>query len=217
MKEMDGIKAAIFDLDGTLIDSMGAWHEADVQFLTRRGLPLEQDYFDLIKTMSFAIAADYTIERYKLGDSPEEVIAEWRGYVQDEYDHSIPLKDGAIEYLAHLKSRGVKIALATSNELPLCEGALRRLGIDRFADALTFTHEAARPKSFPDVYLLAAERLGASVSETAVFEDAFVGVKSAKSGGFFTVAVYDDASAHDWEDMSAAADLAVRDLRELIR
>lgn len=214
---MDRINAAIFDLDGTLIDSMGAWHEADVQFLTRRGLPLEQDYFDLIKAMPFAVAADYTIERYKLSDKPEEVIAEWRGYVRDEYDNHIPLKEGAIEYLEHLKSRGIKIALATSNELPLCQGALRRLGIDKYTDSMTFTHEAARPKSFPDVYLLAAERLGAPVDKTAVFEDAFVGVKSAKSGGFFTVAVYDDASAHDWADMSAVADIAVRDLRELMR
>lgn len=214
---MDRIKAAIFDLDGTLIDSMGAWHKADIQFLTRRGLPLEQEYFDHIKAMPFAAAADYTIERYSLGEKPEDIIAEWRGYVQDEYDHAIPLKDGALEYLEHLKRRGTKIALATSNELPLCEGALRRLGIDRFADSLTFTHEAARPKSFPDVYLLAAERLGASADETAVFEDAIVGVKSAKSGGFFTVAVYDDASAHDWDGMCSIADRAVRDLRELMQ
>ncbi len=214
---MDRIKAAIFDLDGTLIDSMGAWHNADVQFLTRRGLPLEQEYFDHIKAMPFAAAADYTMERYHLDEKPEDVIAEWRGYVQDAYDHTIPPKDGALEYLAYLKTRGTKIALATSSERTLCEGALRRLGIDKYADVLTFTHEAARPKNFPDVYLLAAERLGASVDETAVYEDAIIGVRSAKSGGFFTVAVYDDASAHNWDEMSLIADRAVRDLRELMR
>ncbi len=213
---MKGIKAAIFDLDGTLIDSMGVWQEADRLFLTRRGLEHTRDYSDAVKAMHFATAAAYTIERFGLKEMPEEVIAEWRSYVKEEYDLHIPLKDGALEYLKWLDGQGVKIALATSNEQELCGGTLKRLGIDRFVRSVTCTHEVSRPKDFPDVYLLAAQRLGVEPREAAVYEDSLKGLRAAKDGGFVPVAVYDDASAHDWAEMERIAHRAVRDLRELM-
>lgn len=211
------MKGAIFDMDGTLVDSMGAWNDADVAFLTRRALPVEKEYMDAVKTMHLALAAEYTIERYGLrGERPDDIIDEWLSYVRRAYDETIPAKPGAVEYLRKLKSEGVKVALATSNEPELCGGLLRRLGLDELTDAIVYTREAARPKGFPDVYLLAAERLGVAPADAAVYEDILAGVRAAKDGGFRAVAVYDESSAADWAAMCAEADEAVRDFRELL-
>ena len=210
------MKGAVFDLDGTLVDSMGAWHAADVAFLEKRGLPQEADYFAALKALHFRLAAEYTIERYGLYDeTPDDLIAEWRGYVQREYDFDIQAKPGALEYLRALKDAGVKTAIATSNEPELCEGLLRRLGLDRLTDAVVYTSEAARPKGFPDVYLLAAERMGVPPEETVVFEDVLKCVRGAKDGGFRVVAVYDESSRDDWEEMRREADTAIESFSEL--
>ena len=211
-------KGAIFDMDGTLVDSMGAWHEADLAFLSKRGLPIEQDYLESIKAMHFRLAAEYTIERYGLHDEdPDDIIDEWRGYVRHLYDEAIPAKAGALEYLHKLKSEGTRLAIATSSEPELCGGLLRRLGVDKLVDAMAYTSEAARPKGFPDVYLLAAERIGVEPKDAAVFEDILKGVRAAKQGGFCSVAVYDESSAAHWEEMCAEADVAIRDFRDLLK
>ncbi len=209
--------AAIFDLDGTLIDSMGAWRAADAAFLQKRGLPIEADYLEALKTMHFRIAAEYTIERYRLHDeNPDDIVDEWRGYVREAYDRTIEPKRGALEYLHRLKAEGVRLAVATSNEPELSGGLFARLGFDELFDAVVYTREAARPKGFPDVYLLAAERLGAQPSDCVVFEDILGGVLAAKGAGFATVAIYDASSAADWEQLQRAADAAVADFTEII-
>lgn len=211
-------KGAIFDMDGTLVDSMGAWHDADIAFLAKRSLPVEQDYFESIKAMHFRLAAEYTIERYRLHDeNPDDIIDEWRGYVRRAYDETIPAKAGALDYLRKLKGEGVKLALATSSEPELVGGLFRRLGFDELFDAVAYTSEAARPKGFPDVYLLAAERIGVEPQDAAVFEDILKGIRAAKDGGFYTVAVYDDSSSAHWDAMCAEADISIKDFRELLK
>ena len=210
------MKGAIFDLDGTLIDSMGAWHAADVAFLTKRGLPQEAEYFEGLKAVPFKRAAEYTIERYGLYDeNPEDIINEWRSFVRHEYDERIPAKPGALEYLRKLRAEGVRIAIATSSEEELCHGVLTRLGIDKLVDNITYTREVTRSKEFPDIYLLAAERLGVSPTDAVVFEDVLKCVRGAKSGGFRTVAVFDEESASIWELIRAEADRSIMSFEEL--
>ena len=101
--EQKNIKGAIFDLDGTLVDSMGVWHRIDDEFLGRRGFPADESYKQAVKTMKYETAAHYTIERYGLSETPEEVMAEWDSMALHEYRYNIKCKPGAAEFLSELR------------------------------------------------------------------------------------------------------------------
>ena len=187
------IRAAVFDLDGTLLDSLGAWADVDVRFFAKRGLPVPEDYFERIKTMDLKDAAVYTKSRYRIPQSTEEIVAEWLSMISEEYALRIGMKEGAAQYLERLFGEGKKLGIATSSSPELFLPCLKRHGVEHYFSSYTTTREA-RGKQFPDVYLLAAERLGVPPKECAVFEDIPEGVQSAKRGGFYTVAVCSPAS-----------------------
>ncbi len=198
-------RGAIFDLDGTLLDSLGAWAEIDVRFLTARGIPVDGAYTEAVKHMTFPEAAAYTKERYLLPESVQDIQAEWMQMIREEYRLRIPLKPHAGEFLQALHAHGVTLALATSSRTDLFLPALERCGVRSLFSVFVTTEEAARGKNFPDVYLLAAERLALMPKECAVFEDIVSGVRSAKEAGFFTVAVQDESAAADQPALRALA------------
>lgn len=189
----DCIKGAIFDLDGTLLESLHAWADVDRRFFEKRGLPLPPDYYDSIKTLDLFRAAVYTKERFALPETHEELVREWQGMIREEFALRIGIKEGAAKYLHGLVARGIKLGIATSSEPGLFLPALARHGVEGLFSAFALTGET-RGKEFPDVYLLAAKRLGLSPRECAVFEDISVGIRSAKESGFFTVGVSSPAS-----------------------
>lgn len=214
---MQKIKGAIFDLDGTLLDSMGVWQEIDVKFLGKRGFEVPEDYLKTITPMGFARAADYTIARFGLSEKPEELIDEWYQMAKDAYGHEVGLKPHAKEYLEALKAKGVKIAAATSSAKELMEPCMRRNGIWEYFDAFVTTMEVPRGKDFPDVYLEAARRLGLEPGECAVYEDILKGIRAAKLAGCcFAVAMEEEASAHEAAELRAEADLYISDFKELL-
>jgi len=207
-------RACIFDLDGTLLDSMGVWLDVDVAFLNKRGIDVPGDYADKISSMNFHEAADYTIGRFSLSDSADDLLREWRELANHAYGNAVRMKPGAKRYLRALKERGARLAIATSSFPEHCELALRAHGIREWFDAICYSSEVGRGKSSPDVFLLAARRLGAQPGECAVFEDILDAVKSAKGVGMAVCAVYDEAARGDWELMRALADWAIRDFRD---
>lgn len=208
--------AAVFDLDGTLLDSMGVWEKVDVDFLARRGIPLPPDYTGTVSAMSFQEAARYTIDRFGFPESPEGLIREWNGMVAEEYAHGIGLKPGARELLAALSARGVRLGVATASAEELYLPCLRNNGVCGYFEAFAAVSEAARGKGFPDVYLLCAERLGVSPSRCVVFEDVLPGLLGAKAAGMTAFGVYDSHSLLREEDALSAADGYVRSLSELL-
>ncbi len=210
------IQGAIFDLDGTLLDSMWVWEYVDEEFLNRRGLPKEPDYLEKLGPMGFHRAAIYTKERFGLSESVEQIWEEWGCLAKSAYDNEVVLKPGAAEYLRRLKERGVRIGAATSNHEELFIGALKRCGVYDCFDAFTMTSEVSRGKEFPDVYLLCAERIGAKPSESAVFEDIAAGLRGAKSGGFYTVAVREPLSAPQEAEIRKLADQYINDFYDLL-
>jgi HAD superfamily hydrolase (TIGR01509 family) len=213
---LEQMKCAILDLDGTLLDSTHVWEKIDVDFLGKRGLTVTQDYMHAIKTHNFTTGSKYVVERFNLDEKPEDIAVEWQEMAQTEYDKNIMLKPYAYEFLCRIKNSGIKLALATSSKHSLFEKCLKRNGIYELFDTFTETHEVSRTKEFPDVYDLAAERAGAGIEECVVFEDILTAVRGAKSGGFFTVAVYDKASENDAEKIKKECDRYIFSYKELL-
>jgi len=211
---VENLLGTIFDLDGTLLDSMGIWRQIDIDFLAKRGIPMTPDYTEAITPLDSRSAAEYTIRRYGFSDTPEMLMAEWTGMCRDAYHNTVPLKPGAGDLVKRLYSRGVKIAAATALAEELFLPALRRLGIAECFSAFACCNETVRGKGFPDVYLLAADRLGLLPDSCAVFEDILAGVRSAKSGGFTVCGVFDESSGQDWPLIRAEADFAFRDFSQ---
>ena len=208
------MKTYIFDLDGTLWDSMGLWSDIDVKFLSKRGLSVPPDYVDKINALGNAEGAKYTVERFNLPDTPEDLMREWHDMAISAYTHDVKLKPYALEYLNKLRAGGAKLGIATSLSPDLHTPALISNGIAGYFDAIAHSDEVGYGKTRPDVFLLAAERLGAAPSDCLIFEDVLAAVKSAKSVGMTVCAVYDESTAHLWPSICAAADYAITDFRD---
>ncbi len=207
---------AIFDLDGTLLDSMWVWDRVDEEFLGARGFAVPTDYAKAISAMGFVETAEYTINRFSLKESVESVIQEWNKMAERTYHDEVATKPFAGELLREMKDRGMKLGVATSSYGTLFYPCLKRNGIHQFFDAFTETSEVPRGKGFPDVYIKAAEKLGCQPAQCVVFEDIPEGIAAARAGGFFTVAVYDDRSKEEWEEICRRADFSIRSFGEFL-
>ena len=210
-------KGAIFDLDGTVLDSLWVWRRVDERFFGARGLPVPEDYTRAIAGMSFTETAAYTVRACGLRDSVEAVEAEWLALAADEYARDVGLVPGARDYLRQLRRGGVKLAAATANRLGLIGPALDRLGLTELFDAVLTTGDIGdRNKSDGALFKLAASRLGLAPEECAVFEDTLEGVKGARAAGMGAFAVKSAACAHHLDAVTALADAVLDDFTGLL-
>ncbi len=213
---LSDIKAAVFDLDGTLIDSMGVWERVDRSFLSKHGFPQDEYYIEQLRNKNYREAVEFTLDYLKVDLTPEELMAEWDEMAIWEYGHSIPLKEGAHELLAYCKSKNMPIILATVSNPGLYETVLKRHDIYDYFTGFTSEEAADKGKSDPFIYLEAASIAGVTPGECIVFEDILKGIQSASSAGFVTCAVEDASQWKDRDQIKAAADLYVRDLTEAL-
>jgi len=211
---MQRFKAAIFDLDGTLLDSMGVWEKIDVEFLAKRGFAVPPDYLDAICARTFYEVARYTIARFALDETPEALMEEWRQMALCAYSRKVRLKPYVKAYLSLLHTRGVKLGTATTLSDPLSGPCLENNGIAHYFDTQTTTDETGSGKDKPDVYLLAAERLGVPPESCIVFEDLPQGILSAKQAGMTAIGVFERAVKDQQAQMQGIADGFIRDFRE---
>lgn len=209
------MQGAIFDLDGTLLDSMQVWNQVDVDFLAKRGIVMPDDYPSTIASMQFRDIATYTIERFHLSETEEDLMDEWSRMATYMYAHEVTLKPHAREYLASLHNRGVRLAIATTLTPHLRDPAMHHLAIAQYFDAVVSVDDAHHVgKTQPDVYLLAAQRIGVKPSECMVFEDLYEGILSAKSVGMQVCAMFDPSSKHRWEEIMRIADYTINDFKQ---
>lgn len=206
----------IFDLDGTLLDSHWVWEAVDEIFLRRHNLKITPEYTKAVAHMGFVNTARYTIEYFGMRETPEQLIEEWHTLSFAAYRDRVSLKPCVSTYLHQLCAQGVHISAATSSEMTLVVPCLKRLGIYDLFEHIITVNDVTRDKSSPDIYLLAAQRMGCCPCDCVVFEDILRGIQSAKSAGFFTVAVQEPASAPDWEQIQKTADRSISSFSELL-
>lgn len=203
------MQGAVFDVDGTLLDSMDVWEDAAPRYLQSIDVRPEADLTRQIETMSLEEGADYLIAAYDLRKTKEEVIQGVWNIVRHAYEEEIPLKPGARSFLEKLAEKKIPMAAATSGEKACVEAAFSRLGITRYFTAILTCAEAGAGKTQPDIYYKAAKLLGTAPKETWVFEDALYALETAKKAGFRTVGIY-DAANREQEKLKAAADVYLK-------
>lgn len=207
--------AVIFDLDGTLVDSMWVWTEIDRQFLGKRNIEVPTDMDKALEGMSFTETAQYFKERFNLEMSVEDIKAEWNECAWDFYTKQVPLKKGVREFLEILKAQNIKIGIATSNSVLLVEAVLKALDIQDYFQQIRTSCEVGRGKPFPDIYLKVADDLGAEPNRCLVFEDIPNGVRAGKNAGMTAWCIKDRQEDEVWEEAKALADQAVNDYDEV--
>lgn len=195
---------AIFDMDGTLIDSMSFWKKLASEYLGSKGISnIPANTMERIKTMTMSESAALFKSEFGLSGDPE---AEMNAMMDEHYRNDIPLKPGVREYLQMLQARGVLMCVASATAENLMESCLTRLGVRKYFDFLLSCETVGAGKSSPLVYRESAKRLGASPSEIAVYEDALYAVQTAKNAGYYVVGVYDDSADINWQTIETVAD-----------
>lgn len=197
-------KFAIFDMDGTLIDSMGFWKNLATEYLTSKGiLQIPADILEQIKPMTMSESAALFRREFGLTGDVE---AEMNAMMEDHYRRDIPLKSGVREYLQNLHRQGVRMCVASATAEQLMEACLTRLDVRQYFEFLLSCETVGAGKSSPLVYREAARRLGAAPGEVAVYEDALYAVQTAKEALFHVVGVFDSGSSGNWKTIEKIAD-----------
>lgn len=211
------VRGVILDLDGTLLDSMPLWHEIDLQFLSENGIEPPENISEIVGKMSITEWAEYFIREFSMPYTPEYVIRRIEEMAETAYRESIPLKPHVSAFLDALDAAGLPYGIATATYRNSADAALRRLGLlDRMQFVLT-GEDVQEGKTSPEIYLLAAARLGTAPEETLVVEDALHCVRTASAAGFLTAGVYDAAVLpEEWEEMQRICTVTGTDLMKLL-
>lgn len=210
-------KAVIFDLDGTLADSMWVWEDIDYRFFASRGIQAPATLQQDIEGMSFTETAAYFVDTFSLPETVEELKVIWNNMAYDSYENRIALKEGAKDLLKRLHERGIRMGIATSNSRLLAEHFLDVKGIGTYFSALSTSCEAKAGKPAPDVYLNAAKMLSVSPADCLVFEDLPKGILAGHRAGMEVCAIEDGYSAHQRQEKMDMAEYFVDDFYEALR
>lgn len=202
----NGIRAVIFDLDGTLIDSMGVWAEIDRDFFGRRQISVPENMQKEIEGLSFRETIEYFKTNFQLEESTEAIFRELIEMSIEHYRQKIPLKSGVKEFVSYLYDQGMSIGLATSSQHVLVNAVLDRHDLRGYFTSIRTSCDVGRGKPFPDVFLKVAEDLEAQPAECLVFEDTVAGILAAKRAGMKVIAVFDNTSLPYMDEISQLAD-----------
>lgn len=185
------LKGAIFDLDGTILDSMFIWDTIGEDYLRSLGIEPKENLKETFKTFTLEQAAEYYRKNYQVTLSVNEIVDGVNKMVIQFYAETVKLKPGFEVFLEKLKAKGVKMCIATVTDKPLVETALNRLGVRNYFSEIFTCASVGHSKEDPHIYREAKKHLNTEKGETVVFEDALHALKTAKADGFVTVGVFD--------------------------
>lgn len=214
IKMLQNKKAVIFDLDGSLVDSMWMWQEIDLEYLGRFGIPLPEDLQASIEGMSFSETAVYFKERFHIPDTLEKMKDDWNQMAWDKYTCKVPLKEGVAGFLEECKKHNILLGIATSNSRTLVDQIAKVHHLENYFSCIMTACEVAKGKPAPDIYLAVAEKLGVCPEECLVFEDIIPGIMAGKNAGMEVCAVEDAYSIHDKDAKSKIADYYIHDFND---
>lgn len=209
-KDTEGV---IFDLDGTLVDSMWIWSKIDLDFINERNLSITpEELMGAVAHFSFLETAQYFKDRFNLPETKHEIAQIWLGMAVKEYGENVKLKKGVREFLELLKNKGIKMGVASSNSKDLVLTCLKANYIEEYFNVVVTTDEAgASSKSDPDVYLYAADKMGIKPEKSVVFEDVLHAMKGAKKAGMKVIGIRDIHSGAPETDILNVCELYLND------
>ena len=216
---LENIKAVIFDLDGTLVDSMWMWKSIDVEYLGRKGIAVPEDiqaFQEELEGMGFTETAVFFKNRFQIEDSLEEIKKTWIFMAEEKYCNEVPLKAGVRGFLEELRNRNIRIGISSSNSRELIQGVLKAHGIAEYFDCITTCCEVPNSKPAPDVYLKTAEGLQVEPKDCLVFEDVPMGIMAGKNAGMQVCAVEDAYSKRQEAEKRRLADYYIEDYYEVL-
>ncbi|MCM1268128.1 MAG: HAD family phosphatase [Bacteroidales bacterium] len=210
------IEAVIFDLDGSMVDSMWIWRAIDIEYLGRFGIELPENLQACIEGMSFSETAAYFKERFSLPDDLETIKADWNRMAWDKYAHEVPIKEGVRELLSYCAEHGIKVGIATSNSRELVENVVQAHRMESKFHCIMTANEVEKGKPAPDIYLAVAKELSVEPENCLVFEDIIPGIQAGKAAGMQVCAVYDKYSEYQDAKKRELADYYTYQFSELI-
>ncbi len=206
------IKGAIFDLDGTLVNSLTfwkwAWPKFGEKYLGNPDFMPSKEDDKAIRTMTMLGCWEHMKKQYGFPKSAEELANETNEICEAYYRDVVDIKEGTFEFLEYLKSKGIRMCIASATVKHLVEQVVKQFGFDKYIEKVISCADIGKGKDCPDVFIAAAEYLGCDISETCVFEDSALAVSTAKKAGFYTVGIY-DVNNYDHDILEANSDVYV--------
>lgn len=204
------IRGAIFDVDGTLLDSMYLWDRVGEDYLQGKGIAPLPDMEERVRTMSMMQIAQYCQQAYGMTEPAQQIIDEINGMVLEKYRNEVQPKPGVKALLSMLREKGVALAVATASDRCLIEEALERTGLLPYFDVFLTCSEVGAGKDSPAIFYAACKAMGTRPEETVLFEDSLYSMKTAKKEGFLVAAVFDESAAGEKEEIQQLADWYVQ-------
>lgn len=204
------LKGAIFDADGTLIDSMHIWRELGARYLESLNAAPEENLSAKLYPMSLEQSCKYLKTHYNLRESESDILSGILGIIEGFYRDEVMLKDGVREFLSAMSDKNIPMIIATSGNRELLSSALTRNGIAEYFEEIFTCSELSTTKHEPDIFMACAEFLGLNPENVGVFEDSLFAIETAKRAGFMTFGVADDSNIHQWEMIQSTADYSIK-------
>ena len=211
------IKLAIFDLDGTLINSTSLWADIDYEFFKKRGLEIPPSYNEEIAHAGLQKAAEITVNKYLPNENIEDIKKEWADMAYHAYAETITLKDNAKDLLDYLYKNKIIIALATANSKEIYEVCLTRLDILKYLSIVVDVNSCKSGKDSPEIYDRIASHFNIKKEETIVFEDMITPIITAYNAGYNVVGVYDQASTKDEKAVIKHSHIYIKNYSEILK